>query len=203
MTGGTPRRRRRPDAGRRREGGENHAANAGLQLLKGELRRAGLLPTRPRLLLARLLKGGDLHFITPESFTLRLVPAAPACRWRRATTHWRSWPSADSCGAYSSSSRSSFTIPTPAITRTSISRIPQSCTIFRASGLPSRKVCWAICRPTGSTSSSGSAARRQRIERDGITEAVPRRIARTRGPMTGSCSWVHGYGYYPYCYYCY
>ena len=66
MTGGTPRRRPRPNAGSGKKDAKAQAANAELQLLKGELRRAGLLPTRPRLLIARLMKGGDLHFVTPE-----------------------------------------------------------------------------------------------------------------------------------------
>ena len=66
MTGGTRRRRRRPNAGSCKKNGRNDAANAELQSLKGELRFAGLRPTRPRLLLARLLKGGGLHFVTPE-----------------------------------------------------------------------------------------------------------------------------------------
>jgi len=64
MTGGIPR-RRGPDGGCLGEKGQA-SVDAELQLLKDELRLAGLLPTRPRLLLARLLKGADLHFVTPE-----------------------------------------------------------------------------------------------------------------------------------------
>ncbi|HEX3535384.1 MAG TPA: transcriptional repressor [Stellaceae bacterium] len=64
MTRGTPRRQRRP--GRRKKSDRDHSADAELQLLKDELRRAGLLPTRPRLILARLLKTGGLRFVTPE-----------------------------------------------------------------------------------------------------------------------------------------
>src|SRR5690242_2288331 len=66
MTAGVPRRQRSPKAGRRKNDGQDHAENAELQLLKDELRLAGLLPTRPRLLLARLLKSRNLHFVTPE-----------------------------------------------------------------------------------------------------------------------------------------
>jgi Fur family transcriptional regulator, iron response regulator len=64
MTGGIAPRQRRSNAGRRRNNGKN--ANADLQWLKDELRLAGLIPTRPRLLIAGLLKGGYLHFVTPE-----------------------------------------------------------------------------------------------------------------------------------------
>jgi Fur family transcriptional regulator, iron response regulator len=66
MTGGIAPRQRRSNAGRRKKNGQNPPANAELQWLKDELRRVGLLPTRPRLLIARLLKGGGLHFVTPE-----------------------------------------------------------------------------------------------------------------------------------------
>jgi Fe2+ or Zn2+ uptake regulation protein len=67
MTGGIPRRQCSPNAGRRKnDGRDHHPANAELQLLRDELRLAGLRPTRPRLLLARLLRGGGLHFVTPE-----------------------------------------------------------------------------------------------------------------------------------------
>jgi Fur family transcriptional regulator, iron response regulator len=63
MTAGIARRQRRTNAPRRKKKGKN--AN-GLQSLKDELRLAGLIPTRPRLLIAGLLKGGYLHFVTPE-----------------------------------------------------------------------------------------------------------------------------------------
>jgi Fur family iron response transcriptional regulator len=66
MTGGIPRRQRGPNTSRRKNNGHDQPANAELQLLKEELRLAGLLPSRPRLLLARLLKGEGLHFVTPE-----------------------------------------------------------------------------------------------------------------------------------------
>ena len=46
--------------------GTDHPATAELQLLRDELRLAGLLPSRPRLLLAGLLKDRDLHYVTPE-----------------------------------------------------------------------------------------------------------------------------------------
>jgi Fur family transcriptional regulator, iron response regulator len=66
MTGGIASRQRRPNAGRRKNIGQNRPASPELQWLKDELRCAGLLPTRPRLLIARLLKGGGLPFVTPE-----------------------------------------------------------------------------------------------------------------------------------------
>jgi len=70
MTAGAPPRRRSPQAVRRKNDGQDDAENAELQSLKHELRLAGLLATRPRLLLARLLKDGDLHFVTPERLHL-------------------------------------------------------------------------------------------------------------------------------------
>ena len=66
MTVGIAPRQRRSNAARRKNSGQNLPENAELQWLKDELRLAGLLPTRPRLLIARLLKGGGLHFVTPE-----------------------------------------------------------------------------------------------------------------------------------------
>jgi Fe2+ or Zn2+ uptake regulation protein len=66
MNAGVPSRRRSPGAPRRKNDGRDHAENAELQSLKHELRLAGLSLTRPRLLLARLLKSGNLHFVTPE-----------------------------------------------------------------------------------------------------------------------------------------
>lgn len=66
MTAGAPSHQRSPGVPRRKDDGQDHAGNAELQSLKHELRLAGLSLTRPRLLLARLLKGGNLHFVTPE-----------------------------------------------------------------------------------------------------------------------------------------
>jgi Fur family iron response transcriptional regulator len=59
--------RQRSSTARGRENnGHNRPAGAELQRLKDELRRAGLLPTRPRLLITRLLKREGLRYVTPE-----------------------------------------------------------------------------------------------------------------------------------------
>jgi Fur family iron response transcriptional regulator len=67
MAGKIIRRQRGSDTTRRKKNAHDQPTNDELQLLKDELRLAGLLPTRPRLLLARLLKDKGLHFVTPEN----------------------------------------------------------------------------------------------------------------------------------------
>lgn len=66
MTGAIAPRQRRSTARGRENNGQNRPAGEELQRLKAELRLAGLLPTRPRLLITRLLKRGDWRFVTPE-----------------------------------------------------------------------------------------------------------------------------------------